>query len=111
MGDGEIEIDGTLPEVLRFKIPGVRPTGRITNLLRDQLIRKPVADDRACKLCGECWKYCPAKAIRVEAERLRFDYAKCIRCFCCLEVCPHGALRTRETLPAKLVRAVIEKKG
>lgn len=108
---GKIEIDGAMPEVLHYKIPGMRTTGRIANLLRDQLVRKPVANDNACKLCGECWKYCPAKAITEEGSRLRFDYRKCIRCFCCLEVCPHGALRIGETLPARLVRTLIERKG
>ena len=111
MAGGEIEIDGTLPEVLHYRIPGMQTAGRLTRLLRNQLIRKPVADDEACKLCGECWKYCPAQALAEEGNRLRFDYGKCIRCFCCLEVCPHGALRIRETLPARLIRTLIEKKG
>jgi ferredoxin len=108
---GEVEIDGTMPEVLHYEIPGVRTTGRLTNLLRSQLVRKPVADDDACVLCGECGKYCPAQAITEEGKKLRFDYEKCIRCFCCLEVCPHGALRIRETLPARLVRSLIERKA
>ncbi len=108
---GEIEIDGTLPGVSGFKIPGTRASGRIAGLLRGQLVRKPAVIDGACKLCGDCWTYCPARCITAEGERLRFDYDKCIRCFCCLEVCPHGALKIRETLPAKLVRALVEKKG
>jgi uncharacterized protein (DUF362 family)/Pyruvate/2-oxoacid:ferredoxin oxidoreductase delta subunit len=107
---GEIEIDGTLPEVSRFQIPGTRPSGKIAALLRNRLVRKPAVIDGACKFCGECWTYCPAACITGEGERLRFDYDKCIRCFCCLEVCPHGALKIRETLPAKLVRALVEKK-
>jgi uncharacterized protein (DUF362 family) len=111
MAGGEIEIDGVLPEVLHYTVPGMRPASRLTSLLRNRLIRKPVADDKECKLCGECWKYCPAKAITEEGNGLRFDYEKCIRCFCCLEVCPHGALRIRETLPARLMRTLIEKKA
>jgi uncharacterized protein (DUF362 family)/Pyruvate/2-oxoacid:ferredoxin oxidoreductase delta subunit len=111
MAGGTVEIDGTLPEVLRYKIPGMRPAGRIAILLRNRIIRKPVADDGACKRCGECWKYCPAKAITEENSGLRFDYGKCIRCFCCLEVCPFGALRIGESIPARLVRALIEKKA
>ena len=74
-------------------------------------MRKPVADDDDCVLYGECGKYCPAKAITQEGKRLRFDYEKCIRCFCCLEVCPHGALQIRETLPARLVRTIIGRKA
>jgi uncharacterized Fe-S center protein len=111
MDAGEIELDGTLPEVSRFQIPGTRPSGKIAGLLRNQLVRKPAVIDGICRLCGECWTYFPAKCISGEGERLRFDYDKCIRCFCCLEVCPHGALKIRETLPAKLVRTLVEKKG
>ncbi len=110
MAAGDVEIDGTLPEVFRYEIPGVRTSGRLASLLREQLVRRPVADARACTLCGECRTYCPAKAITEEGGRLRFDYETCIRCFCCLEVCPHGALRIRESLPARLVRTLIEKK-
>jgi uncharacterized protein (DUF362 family) len=110
MAGGEIEIDGTLPEVHDYEIPGMRTSGRLTSLLRDRLVRKPVADDSACTLCGECRTYCPAKAIAEKGGRLRFDYDKCIRCFCCLEVCPHGAMRIRESIPARLVRTLIEKK-
>lgn len=111
LGLGEVEIDGAMPEVLHYEIPGARTSGMLTTLLRNHLVRKPVADDNQCVLCGECGKYCPAKAITEEGERLRFDYGKCIRCFCCLEVCPHGALRIRETLPARLVRTIIDRKA
>jgi formate hydrogenlyase subunit 6/NADH:ubiquinone oxidoreductase subunit I len=33
-----------------------------------------------------------------------FDYDRCIRCYCGVEVCPHGALSARETKPGKLIR-------
>ena len=109
MAAEEIEIEGAHPEIRHYKISGMRTTGRITSLLRSQLIRKPVVDGDACKLCSECWEYCPVKAISGKNRRLLFDYEKCIRCFCCLEVCPHGALRIRETLPARLMRTLVEK--
>jgi len=109
MAGDEIELDGTLPEVYDYQIPGVRTSGRLASLLRDRLVRKPAADDKTCTLCGECRDYCPAKAITEEGGRLRFDYGACIRCFCCLEVCPHGALRIRESLPARIARSFIEK--
>jgi len=110
MAGSEIEIDGTIPAVDDFEIPGMRASGRLTSLLRNRLVRKPAVDALACTLCGECRAYCPAKAITEEGGRLRFDYETCIRCFCCLEVCPHGALRIRESIPARLVRTLVEKK-
>jgi len=31
------------------------------------------------------------------------DRGKCIRCFCCQEFCPKGAMRVHRTLVAKLL--------
>jgi len=31
-------------------------------------------------------------------DRVRIDYSRCIRCFCCQELCPHGALLTEQGL-------------
>jgi Fe-S-cluster-containing hydrogenase component 2 len=55
-------------------------------------------------MCGECWKICPAGAITPEEKPLCFDYDRCIRCYCCIEVCPFGALDTTETLAGRIVR-------
>jgi Fe-S-cluster-containing hydrogenase component 2 len=60
-------------------------------------------------MCGECWKFCPAKAITEAKKKLLFDYDKCIRCYCCIEVCPHGALKAKEPVIGKLVRRVYRK--
>jgi len=105
----EAEIDGALPEIRDFRLP------RLTSLIfgpkflqgwiRRQLLQRPVCDPALCRMCGECWKICPAWAITPEAKPLCFDYDRCIRCFCCLEVCPFGALRTTETLAGRIVRA------
>jgi formate hydrogenlyase subunit 6/NADH:ubiquinone oxidoreductase subunit I len=34
---------------------------------------------------------------------LIFDYEQCIRCFCCLEVCPEGAISIKQGWGLKLV--------
>jgi len=44
------------------------------------------------------------KAISQNAETIEFDYDGCIRCYCCIEICPHGALRAIETMPGKVLR-------
>jgi Fe-S-cluster-containing hydrogenase component 2 len=35
---------------------------------------------------------CPAQAVVLRELRLRFDYDRCIRCYCCQEVCPARAI-------------------
>lgn len=72
--------------------------------MRRNIIQKPVVDNQACRLCGDCWKICPAKAITHNVKRIRYNYKACIRCYCCLEICPHGAIRIQEPLLGKLIR-------
>jgi len=76
---------------------------RLQRLMRRHLVQRPVVAAR-CRLCGECWRCCPAKAITPTAEAVVFDYDRCIRCYCCVEMCPHAALRTAETTPGRAAR-------
>lgn len=109
--DDDIGVDGELPLITDFKLPEVTPLvfGPQTfhGVLRRHLVQRPECDDALCKLCGECWKYCPAKAITHAAKKIRFDYDACIRCYCCIEVCPHAALSAGETLAGKLTRKLL----
>jgi Pyruvate/2-oxoacid:ferredoxin oxidoreductase delta subunit len=98
-GDGPDRIDFRLPEAGRTRFG----PGWLQPLLRRHLLRRPVADADTCRLCGECWQYCPADAIQCRDDRLCFDYNRCIRCYCCIEVCPHGALISADPLPARFL--------
>jgi Fe-S-cluster-containing hydrogenase component 2 len=51
------------------------------------------------------WKICPAGAIAPEKKPLCFDYGRCIRCDCCIEVCPFGALGIIETMTGRIIRS------
>lgn len=109
-----LEIDGELPAVRDFKLPSRTPLvfgpGVMHGFLRSHIAQRPVADKNICRGCGECWKYCPAHAISKSSKRgkkIAFDYDRCIRCYCCLEVCPHAALSARETLAGKILRQII----
>jgi ferredoxin len=73
-------------------------------LIRKHLIQRPEVDADKCRMCGECCRHCPAKAITPYAENIGFDYDRCIRCYCCVEMCPHGALAAVETGPGKALR-------
>lgn len=108
------EIDGTLPRISDFRFPDITPLvfgpASIHGFLRKYLVQRPIADAFACKLCGECWSYCPAQAISQVGRGIVFDYDKCIRCYCCLEVCPHGALRTEEPMPGKVLGKLLRRR-
>ncbi len=110
----DIQVEGTLPELTDYQMPQV---GSVVfgpeifhGIVRRHFVQRPEIEESACKLCGECWKFCPAHALERQKEKIRFDYDRCIRCYCCLEVCPYGAISALEP-PAgralsKTIRAV-----
>jgi uncharacterized protein (DUF362 family)/Pyruvate/2-oxoacid:ferredoxin oxidoreductase delta subunit len=91
-----------------FKFPEMGSAGfgpePVQRFMRKHLLQRPQVIRNACRLCGLCEKQCPADAITLASDTLAFDYNRCIRCYCCVEVCPHGALFTREPLPGALLR-------
>jgi ferredoxin len=101
-----IDVAGEMPVVENFRFPEISPVvfgpRRLHGFMRRNLVQRPVQDVSQCRLCGECWKYCPAKAISRKGGKLLIDYDKCIRCYCCIEVCPHAALHTEEPLLGKV---------
>ena len=74
--------------------------------LKQHLTPKPEEDPDMCTLCKFCIDACPPKIISKGTERLKFDYRNCIRCFCCLEVCPVGAMKVKQGILSKLVRSL-----
>ena len=111
--DGRVHINGDLNLLDDFQFPEL---GSITmgpdflgRFMRKFVIQQPVADNQACKLCGECWKYCPAQAIAYTDRGISFNTDTCIRCYCCLEVCPHAAIRAKKPLAGKVVAWLTKK--
>jgi Pyruvate/2-oxoacid:ferredoxin oxidoreductase delta subunit len=104
----DVEVVGDFVTVARFKLPVLAPLTfgpqRFHRLMRKHLVQRPAVDPVKCRLCGECWRICPAKAITPYARTIGFDYDHCIRCYCCVEMCPHGALAAVETQPGRIVR-------
>ncbi|MBF0567512.1 MAG: DUF362 domain-containing protein [Nitrospirae bacterium] len=107
---GEFTIDGEMKHIENFIVPTLTaivfgpPFAR--KLLRNNLTSHPLNIEGACKLCNECVKICPAKAIANDTKRLNFDYDKCIRCYCCLEVCPHKAIKVHQPLALQSIRKI-----
>jgi uncharacterized protein (DUF362 family)/NAD-dependent dihydropyrimidine dehydrogenase PreA subunit len=112
--DGSVHINGDLNILDDFQFPelgaitmGPDVLGRFT---RKFVIQQPVADNQACKLCGECWKYCPAQAISYTDRGISFNTDTCIRCYCCLEVCPHAAIQAKKPLVGKVLTWLTKKR-
>ena len=46
-----------------------------------------IKDDADCKECGNCEKYCPTTAMKLEDKKVLFDNKKCIGCGQCAFQC------------------------
>lgn len=107
----QINLKGAFHVLDDFVFPDIGPLSlgpkMLNGFMRKNIIQKPVVDNKTCKLCGDCWRYCPVKAIDHNIKGIWFDYKTCIRCYCCLEICPHGAIRMKEPWLGKLVRPYI----
>ncbi len=67
------------------------------------VFRSRPAPGRDCTGCGKCARDCPASAVTIRNGRARIDRKACIRCFCCQEFCPTGAMKVQRSPAAKLV--------
>ncbi len=60
-----------------------------------------------CKGCGECAASCPKHTITMvekKGKRLaKIDYGACIRCYCCQELCPFGAIKIKKNWIMKII--------
>jgi len=76
--------------------------GGLKHYLRNAMTARPVPDHALCQLCNDCVTHCPPEAMKIENQKLQIDYNLCIRCFCCQELCPHGALTTKQGILLRL---------
>lgn len=66
--------------------------------LRNQIVPRPQVHSELCKTCGLCVNACPLRPPAVDWSKAgkdeppQYNYATCIRCYCCQEVCPEGAI-------------------
>lgn len=109
----QVQVEGSSIEALRiedFDIPMLVPPGtnsieRLSKMLLRFLRPKPVFPHVKCNGCGVCVKSCPANAIAMDAQnRPEVRLRKCIRCFCCQELCPQNDVQIRRHPIMRLVR-------
>ena len=96
----QIQIIGdysTPPALHGYQIPKVmNPSGRSSNILGkivDFLKKRPRINMKTCKKCNVCVESCPVCAIDTGTKKI--DYAKCIECLCCHELCMHQAVELK----------------
>ncbi|RKX81744.1 MAG: hypothetical protein DRP57_11400 [Spirochaetes bacterium] len=80
-------------------------TSGIALKLRNWFIPKPVIDSEVCTKCGNCVRICPVtpKALsQNKGEVPQYNYNLCIRCYCCQETCPEGAISIKTPLLGKI---------
>jgi uncharacterized protein (DUF362 family)/NAD-dependent dihydropyrimidine dehydrogenase PreA subunit len=88
------------------------PSGTVT-LLRNLVTPRPVIHEPTCDRCGICVKVCPVtpKAVDWRAgDKSRppgHTYERCIRCFCCQELCPEHAITVETPLLGRLLRGQV----
>ncbi|MDT8442233.1 MAG: DUF362 domain-containing protein [Desulfuromonadales bacterium] len=73
----------------------------LNNLLRHSLSAQPEITGK-CRRCGHCVSHCPPQAMRLTEQGVDIDARRCIRCFCCQELCPDNAIVTRQGLLLRL---------
>jgi uncharacterized protein (DUF362 family)/Pyruvate/2-oxoacid:ferredoxin oxidoreductase delta subunit len=78
----------------------VKAAGRAAALpfVRNLVSPRPVIDPARCGYCGTCVTHCPVTPKAVDwkdADRKQapvYAYERCIRCYCCQELCPESAI-------------------
>jgi uncharacterized protein (DUF362 family)/Pyruvate/2-oxoacid:ferredoxin oxidoreductase delta subunit len=85
-----------------FEVIRTPPTpctrSQVRNFVKNRICEKPVIDEGKCNKCGVCVKMCPVEPKAVDwhtGDKSRsptYKYDRCIRCFCCQENCPEGAV-------------------
>ncbi len=111
IGKDRIDIFGEKVEAVKisnFQFPTLsQPDWNLPRFLRkalkNALTSKPVIEEEVCNACDRCTEICPPKVLARNGKDYIFDYGQCIRCFCCLEVCPEGAISIKPGWALKLV--------
>jgi uncharacterized protein (DUF362 family) len=86
-----------------FKLPvkhlrdgGTSPVGRLEQLarpiMRGGFSPVPRPKEGRCKVCRNCERACPTKAMGITDRVAKVDDSLCIRCYCCHELCPYAAI-------------------
>lgn len=101
LGVADLKVIETVGLDLReISAPRLAP-GRATRILRQTLFKlmgmvlskqDPFVEAALCNGCRNCLAACPAEAISFADRAPSIALDRCIRCFCCHELCPERAI-------------------
>jgi formate hydrogenlyase subunit 6/NADH:ubiquinone oxidoreductase subunit I len=80
--------------------------------LSNRLVPKPFIVKEKCIACGQCVMMCPTSPRSVDwigGDKTippAHNYATCIRCYCCQEVCPEGAISIKNPALSRVLMKV-----
>jgi len=95
-------------DVDRNPIKSIKPGRGVMGLVNNLLVPRPVIRAGKCKKCGICVKACPVRPRAVnwhdgnKSNPPSYRYSRCIRCYCCQELCPEGAVEIKQPLVRKV---------
>lgn len=81
-------------------------------LLKNLIVPKPYIMEDGCVKCGVCIKVCPVTPKVLDwpaGDNSRppvYDYSRCIRCYCCQELCPESTIEIKIPLLRKVVDSI-----
>lgn len=115
--ENEIELVGDPIESLkdlgfnvdREPIRSLRRSGGTVKLINNLIVPKPYIIDSKCKKCGVCVKMCPVNPKAIDwhdgnkNNPPSYKYDRCIRCYCCQELCPEGAIEIKKPIIRKVL--------
>jgi uncharacterized protein (DUF362 family)/NAD-dependent dihydropyrimidine dehydrogenase PreA subunit len=95
--------------VNRRPLPTTEQPGRASRMMRRFVVPKPFIRASKCTQCGTCVSVCPVDPKAIEfrgsgrVDPPVYDYQRCIRCYCCQELCPEGAIEVAIPLLGRLI--------
>jgi Pyruvate/2-oxoacid:ferredoxin oxidoreductase delta subunit len=100
-------------DVSRKPIKAYRESG-LMKALKNLMVPRPYIIEDMCVKCGVCTLMCPVNPKAVDWKENDksippvYDYSKCIRCYCCQELCPESAIKLKTPIARKLINPLMK---
>ncbi|MCP4752320.1 MAG: DUF362 domain-containing protein [Proteobacteria bacterium] len=99
-------------KIKRTPVDSYRTKGA-QRFMNNRLVSKPFILEDKCNACGNCVSMCPADPKAVDwidgdlSNPPTYNYDECIRCYCCQEICPEGAIKLKVPVVRKMLDRVL----